>query len=219
MAEGGGYKRIPEEDPYKFPDDEDQTGPFEPNGASTPASEFQTQQEEEELNLSDLQKRFESMKTNSSTLSPILQAAENEIVKEFPNADKNKIKFKMDDKGRAEVGLMSPRKPYYRLLTEVAGQRGEYRINPKIPLEVLRALGESRRKTIETEIQRLSEGIIENKKISEDVKQIGPEKIKARERVQMQISRRIDLQRELEYLKAGEYTRDGGGQTIPLEVF
>ena len=35
----------------------------------------------------------------------------------------------------------------------------------------------------------------------------------------MQISKRIDLQRQLDYLKAGEFTRDGGGQSISLEVF
>ena len=44
MAEGG-YERLPEWDPYEdVPDDDnaDETGRFEPNGASTPAPEFQT---------------------------------------------------------------------------------------------------------------------------------------------------------------------------------
>ena len=220
MAEGG-YDRIPLWDNDEIPDpadDDDETGPFVPNGASTPAPEFQTQQEEED-DFSDLIKRFDALGGKSSTLSPILQTAEAEILKEFPNADKNRIKYMMDDKGRAQVGLMSPKKPYYRLLTQVAGKSGEYRVNPKLPLEVLRALGPSRRETIETEIQRLSEGIIENKKIAEDSSEDQTEIRKAHERAQMQISRRIDLQRELDYLKAGEYTRDGGGQSIPLEVF
>ena len=57
------------------------------------------------------------------------------------------------------------------------------------------------------------------KKIAEDVKEIGPDRIKARERAQRQISRRIDLQRELDQLKAREYTRDGGGQSIPFGGF
>ena len=217
MAEGG-YDRLPLWEENADPDDNDgadETEPFVRNGASTPAPEFQTHQEEDEF--SDLQERFNSLK--SSSLSPILQTAKTEILKEFPNADKNRIKYMMDDKGRAQVGLMSPKKPFYRLLTQVAGKSGEYKINPKLPLEVLRALGQSRRETIETEIQRLSEGIIENKKVSEDLKQIWPERNRARERQQRQISKRIDLQRELDYLKAGEYTRDGGGQSIPLEVF
>ena len=47
----GGYERIPElGDDYDIPDDDDdnadQTGTFVPNGASTPAPEFQTEQKE-----------------------------------------------------------------------------------------------------------------------------------------------------------------------------
>ena len=45
------------------------------------------------------------------------------------------------------------------------------------------------------------------------------ERNKARERAQRQISSRLDLQRQLDQLKAGEYTRDGGGQSISLKVF
>ena len=70
----------------------------------------------------------------------------------------------MDKKGRTEVGLISSRKPYYKLLTQISGKSGEYRINPQLPKEVLRALRESRRQTIEKKITNLSEGIIENKK-------------------------------------------------------
>ena len=219
MAEGG-YDRLPLWEENADPadnDDADETSPFVPNGASTPAPEFQTQQEE--VDFSELTKRFEDLGGKTSSLSPILQTAKTEILKEFPNADENRIKYMMDDKGRAQVGLISPKKPYYRLLTQVARKSGEYQINQKLPLEVLRALGQSRRETIQKEIQALSEGINENKKISEDVKQIWPERNMACERLQRQISKRIDLQRELDYLKAGEYTRDGGGQSIPLEVF
>ena len=124
----------------------------------------------------------------------------------------------MDEKGRTKVGLISPKKPFYNLLTQVPGRSGEYRVNPQLPKEVLRALGESRRQTIETEIERLSEGINENKKIAEKAKD-QTERRKANERVSMQISKRIDLQKQLFYFKASEYTRDGGGQSIPLEVF
>ena len=152
-------------------------------------------------------------------LSSTTLTAENEIFKEFPNADKTKIKYKMDSKGRAEVGLFSPQKKYYRLLTEIPGESGKYQINKSLPKEVLRALGESRRETIQKEIQKLSEDIIKNKKIAEDTTKDQTERNKARERAQMQISSRIDLQRQLEQLKAGEYTSDGGGQSISLEVF
>ena len=198
-------------------------------------------------------------------LSTTTFTAENEIFKEFPNADKTKIKYRMDSRGRTEVGLIAPKKPFYRLLTEIPGESGKYQINPRLPKEVSRALGEGRRQTIQQEIERLSEGINENKKFAEDTTKdqternsrhpsvskdngkrldwfsvllgaasgvaqqpnpgvaisaaVAAERNKARERAQMQISSRIDLQRQLDQLKAGEYTRDGGGQSIPLEAF
>ena len=215
MAEGG-YESLPEwDEDYDLPDDDnaDETGAFVPNGASTPAPEFQTEQREKS-GQSWLENLTELPGLSSTTL-----VAESEVFKEFPNADKNKLKFMMDDKGRTRVGLLDSKKPYYNLLTQVPGKSCEYRVNPQLPKEVLRALGESRRQTIQEEIGRLSEGILENKKIAEDASKGGAERNKARERAQRQISTRIDLERQLGRLKAGEYTRDGGGQSIPLEVF
>ena len=161
MAEGG-YD-LPERDPYEdVPDDDnaDETTPFIPKGASTPAPEFQTMQREKH----SFPKTPEDLLTSLPSLSTTTFTAEGEIDKEFPNANKDKIKYKMDENGRTEVGLINPKKPYYRLLTKVPGKSGEYRVNPQLPDEILRALGESRRQTIETEIERLSEGINENKK-------------------------------------------------------
>ena len=62
------------------------------------------------------------------------------------------------------VWLISPTKRYYNLLTQIPGKSGEYQINPRLPKEVLRALGESRLPTIGKEIGGLSKGNIENKK-------------------------------------------------------
>ena len=61
--------------------------------------------------------------------------------------------------------------------------------------------------------------ILKIKKIAEDTTKDQTERNKARERSQRQISSRVDLQKQLDQLKAGEYTRDGEGQSIPLEVF
>ena len=124
-------------------------GAFVPNGASTPAPEFQTEQREKGGLL------YELPSLSSTTL-----AAEGEIDKEFPNADKNKIKFMMDEKGWTRVGLIAPKKPFYNLLTQVPGKSGEYRVNPQLPKEVLRTLGESRRQTIQEVSGRLSEDIL-----------------------------------------------------------
>ena len=211
-----GYDPLPDDYYYDKntpgpPDDDDdnadQTGAFVPFSSSTPVpDEFQTAQKEKEPIFTDLPAiPHASLELGLSTT---IFNAEGNIDKEFPKADKLKIKYKMDEKGRTEVGLISPRKPYYRLLTEVAGKSGEYRV-----------LGESRRQTIANEIERLSEGILENKKIAEDTTKDKTERKKAHERAQMQISSRLDLQKQLDQLKTGEYTRDSGGQSIPFEVF
>ena len=155
---------------------------------------------------------------NLGSFSSTTFTAQNEIKKEFPYAVKDKIKYMMDDKGRVMVGLIEFKKPYYLLLTKVPGKDDEYQINKSIPKEVLRALGKSRREEIENEIKSLSDQIIINKDLAEKLKN-QTEKNKAHERAQIQIARRADLYNELGHLKKGEYTRQGGGQTIALEVF
>ena len=65
----------------------------------------------------------------------------------------------------------------------------------------------------------LSEGIIGNKKIAEDTTNDQTERNNARERAKRQMSLWADMQRQLDQLKAGEYTRNGGGQSRSLEVF
>ena len=158
----GGYERIPDWDNDEIPDyddddNADQTGHFLPNGASTPAPEFKTQQNEK-YSLP------ENLLYNLPSVSTTTFVAEGEIDKEFPNANKNKIKYTMDGKGRVRVGLVSPKKPYYNLLTQIPGKSGQYRVNPQLPKELLRALGESRRQTIQEDVGRLSKSISENKK-------------------------------------------------------
>ena len=145
MAEGGRYERLPQEDPFGWDDDNaDQTGAFYPNGASTPAPTMQT--EKNGLpELPELPKAPEDLLNELPSLSTTTFVAKSEIDKEFPYADKSKIKYKNDIKGRTEVGLISPQKKYYRLLTEIPGKSGKYQINPSLPKEVLRALGKSHR--------------------------------------------------------------------------
>ena len=60
--------------------------------------------------------------------------------------------------------------------------------------------------------------LLKIKKIVEDTTNDQTERNKAREREQRQRASRADLKRQLDQLKAGEYTRDGGGQSISLEV-
>ena len=121
-----GYDPLPEWE-YAIPDNDDdnnadETGTSLPNGASTPAPEFQTAQKEKGL-FPELPKAPEDVLIEMPSLSTTTFTAEGGIDKEFPNADKNKIKFMMDDKGRVKVGLISLKKPYYRLLTQIAGKK------------------------------------------------------------------------------------------------
>ena len=76
----------------------------------------------------------------------------------------------MDEKGRTRVGLVSPRKPYYNLLTQIPGKSREYQIYPQ--------LGKSRRQTIQEEIQRLSEGILKIKKLQKTQQKTKQKEIK-----------------------------------------
>ena len=144
------YEPIPEwDDDYDIPGDDDdddnadQTGAFVPFSSSTPAPEFQTAPKEK----SGLPKPPSFLDTLPKTpsllgdledlpsLSTTTFTAEGEIYKEFPNADKTKIKFMMDRKGRTRVGLISPKKRYYNLLTQIPGKSGEFQINPQLPKE------------------------------------------------------------------------------------
>ena len=175
MAEGG-YERLPQGDlEWEGNDDDDnadQTGAFSPNGASTPAPTIQT--EKNGLpEFPELPKAPEDLLTEMPSLSTTTFAAKSEIDKEFPYADKSRIKYRMDRKGRTEVGLISQKKPYYRLLTEVPGKSGEYKINPSITKEVLRALGKSRRQEIQEEIKKTSDDISKSKKNVDDKKILG----------------------------------------------
>ena len=49
--------------------------------------------------------------------------AENELYKEFPFAEKYKLKFKMEN-DRLKVGLIAPKKTYLHFDHQSAGERG-----------------------------------------------------------------------------------------------
>ena len=117
----GGYEPLPDRDDYEPPglyrddddDNADQTGAFVPFSSSAPGTyrqeiEFQTTQKEKS-GFPKTSSLLEDL-TELPGLSKTTSAAEGEIGKEFPNADKIKIKYMMDRKGRTRVGLISPKK-------------------------------------------------------------------------------------------------------------
>ena len=129
--------------------------------------------------------------------------AENELYKEFPFAEKYKLKFKMEN-DRLKVGLIAPKKPYYTLTTKVQGKE-EYQINKSLPKEVLKALGKSRRDIIAEKMQQLTEVIADYKKRADDPNENTVERNKAREYASQKLNERTDLRKELDRLKKGNY--------------
>jgi hypothetical protein len=218
MAEGGAEFGDVERQPLlRNTDDRDdgdaaaggnETTGFEPGASSTPAPRQTTMNRPGEPSFVDLP----DVPGLSTTTF-----AETELLKEFPDFDKNKIKYKLDEKnGRLKVGIAKADKPYYDLITKIAG-KDEYRINPKIPKEIVNALGKSRRGTLEEEIKRLTDGINDNKAVAEDSSVSEAERNNARERAKRQIEKRTDLARQLDQLKKGNYSLPS--ESIELEDF
>ena len=219
MAEGGFDERTP------FMEHTDETGggddegappggyvsmgfnPGDPEAHSSPHSQRQTR-----LNTHDeIPSFFEppSPPGLSTTFT-----AENELYKEFPFAEKYKLKFKMEN-DRLKVGLIAPKKPYYTLTTKVQGKE-EYQINKSLPKEVLKALGKSRRDIIAEKMQQLTEVIADYKKRADDPNENTVERNKAREYASQKLNERTDLRKELDRLKKGNYQPS---ENIAIETF
>ena len=209
MAEGGYGEKDPLME-HTDDRDDDTTGSFQPEGTSTPGSMRRTTT----MNRLDQTTLFPEIPGDSATTT---FTASSYLDKEFPSADKSKIKYKIDEKGRLQVGLIKPGKPYYYLTTKIQGKE-EYQINIKLPKEVLKALGPSRQLTLQNEIRAVSEGINENKKTADDSNESSEERKKAKERAKQQIERRANLQKELDRLKKREY-EPVFVETIPLQDF
>ena len=211
-----GYEPLPEEDPdtertdpTQDDGDDNTLGEFDPGSTSTPE-----QQQRSTTRRPDDTALFPEIPDDSATTT---FTAASYLDKEFPDADKSKIKYKINENGRLQVGLIKPGKPYYNLTTKIQGTE-EYKINQKLPKEVLKALGPSRRSTLENEIRSLSEGISDNKKTVGDTNESKEARKQAYDRAIQQRDRRTDLQIELARLKKGEY-EPAPGASIPLQVF
>ena len=221
MAEGGETDPLMEQTDDCNDDDDDNdgnvgntTGPFQPGSSSTPGPGEQIPMRTTTMNRPETPSWFPQIPDDSATTT---FTSESYLDKEFPHADKAKLKYKMDKNGRLQVGLIKPAKPYYFVTTKIQVKE-EYQINKNLTKEVLKALGPSRRLTLQNEIRALSEGINDNKKTADDSNESQEERNKARERAKKQIETRTDLQKELDRLKKGEYA-PVLGESIPLQDF
>lgn len=152
--------------------------PGEPGGTSTPGHGEQIPVRTTTMNRPETPSWFPQIPDDSATTT---FTAESYFDKEFPDADKTKLKYKMDKNGRLQVGLIQPGKRYYFITTKIPG-REEYQINKSLTKEVLKALGPNRRVTYENKIKAVSEGIYDDKKTADDPNENREERNKARER-------------------------------------
>ncbi|KAL9972232.1 hypothetical protein ACROYT_G018501 [Oculina patagonica] len=87
-------------------DDSDTTGPFQPGGASTPGPSEGIPGRRTTMNRPDeTTTMFPEIPDDSATTT---FTASSYLDKEFPSADKSKIKYKIDGNGRLQVGLIKP---------------------------------------------------------------------------------------------------------------
>jgi len=189
MAEGGVDFGDDERQPLLAHTDEQDDGDaaaggnettgFEPGASSTPAPNGN--QRQTTMNRPGEQPSFVELPDIPGGFASTTFTADSILGKEFPFAVKDNLKYKLDDKGRLQVGLLNPRKPYYRLITKIPGKE-EYQINKSLPKELLKVLGKSRPETLEEKIKMLSDGINDNREVAEDSSDSQTERNKARER-------------------------------------
>jgi len=181
MASAGDDEREPLIPEDQTGDDDDSLGgdvstgfnPGEPEAHSSPHSQRKTR-----LNTHGEIPSFVEL-PDTPGLSTTTITAENELDKEFRFAEKYKLKCKIEN-DRLKVGLIAPKKPHYFLTTKVPGKE-EYQINPSLTKEVLKALGKSRRDTIEEKTPELTKEIDDYKKIAYDPNENLIERNKAHE--------------------------------------
>jgi len=112
----------------------DETGDGDDDGAATPGgnvsmgfdpgapgAESKPARRHTRMNTPGERPSFDELLPDTPGLSTTL-TAENELYKEFKFANKNKLKFKMEN-DKLKVGLIAPKKPYYFLTTKVPGKR------------------------------------------------------------------------------------------------
>ena len=160
--------------------------PGEPKAKSTPATRHTRMNTPGEL-----PSYFEKLPDTIDISTAI--TAENKLKEEFPQADINKLKYKMDDE-RVKVGIFAPGKAYYYLTTKKLGT-DEYQINKSLTREILKALGKSRRDIIEETMQQLTTEIADYKKIAADPNENEIERNKARKYALSKLNERTDLKK------------------------
>ena len=147
MAEGEGTSfENPTFEPDPWDDDDygDETTPFFPNGASTPA--FSQYEEKIEMKTRKHEKHglpdtsYVETSFGAETSGARAWAAAKDL---FPKMSSKELEVSYNTKGRLQVKMFGAGKKYYNLTTAEKGT-GQVQINKSLPKEIKKALGESK---------------------------------------------------------------------------
>ena len=146
MAEGGETTSFdnPAYDPDYDYDDGDETTPFLPNGASTPAPsgeeiEMQTIHKMHEKNGLQEMSYFETSFSAASTSEQAWVATKNL----YPDMSSSELEVWYNPKGKLQIKMFGAGKKQYSLFT-TDRRTGEEQINKSLPKEIKTALGPSK---------------------------------------------------------------------------
>ena len=148
MAEGEGpsFENPTFEDTWGEDDYGDETTPFFPNGASTPAfGQYQTRVQEE-IEMKEMQQAggpdtsYVETSFGAQTSSEWAWVAAKDL---FPKMSSSKLEVSYNTKGRLQVKIFGVGKKTYNLMT-TERSTGREQINKSLPKETQNALGETK---------------------------------------------------------------------------
>ena len=148
MAEGEAGKSYDNptfEDPWGEDDYGDETTPFLPNGASTPAGQYQTQVQEE-IEMKEMQQAggpdtsYVETSFGAQTSGERAWVAAKDL---FPKMSSSELEVSYNTKGRLQVKMFGAGKKTYNLMT-TERSTGREQINKSLPREIRNALGETK---------------------------------------------------------------------------
>ena len=149
MAEGEGTSfENPTFEPDPWGDDDygDETAPFFPNGASTPAFSQYQAHVQEEIEMKTIQDKgrpdtsYVETSFGAQTSSERAWVAAKDL---FPKMSSSELEVSYNAKGTLQVKMFGAGKKTYNLMTTERGT-GREQINKSLPKEIQNALGETK---------------------------------------------------------------------------
>ena len=160
MAEGEGTSfENPTFEIYPWDDDDygDETTPFVPNGASTPAFSQYQAHVREEIEMKTMQDKgrpdtsYVETSFGAQTSSERAWIAAKDL---FPKMSSSELEVSYNTKGWLQVKMFGAGKKTYNLMTTDRGT-GREQINKSLPKEIQNALGESKYKAQRDDFKKL----------------------------------------------------------------